>query len=41
MYRFQKNALFGAQLSNNLISFHNEPPLKDMIYLILRALLAN
>ena len=37
MYRFQKNRLFGAQLSSTLISFDDEPPLKDIIYLNLHA----
>ena len=38
MYQFQKKGLIGALLSNTLILFDDEPPLKDMIYLNLHAL---
>ena len=38
MYRFQKNGLFRALLSNALMSFDDKPPLKDIIYLNLHAL---
>ena len=38
MYQFQKNGLLGSQLSSTLISFGDESPLKDIIYLNLHAL---
>ena len=37
MYRFQENGLSAALLLNILISFDDEPPLKDIIYLNLHA----
>ena len=33
MYQFQKDELSSDYLLNNLISFDDEPPLKDMICL--------
>ena len=38
MYRFLKKWVIGAYLSNTLISFDDEPPLEDMMYLNLYAL---